>query len=113
MAYYQVTIGNRYYTGKEHMVVKVMANEFESDPDVYISRLNKYPTDTSTSEWSCEQKGSETCVIHNGEYAVGDTLYLGVRCMKSCSYKLRTYFTSVQNVLNEYRTQMRFEAYST
>ena len=66
MLYYKVTIGNRYYTGKQHLVVKVMAEEFESDPDVFISKTHQYPIDTATSEWSCERKGSETCVIHNG-----------------------------------------------
>ena len=29
-----------YYTGSEHLIVKVIADSFESDPDVFISKIN-------------------------------------------------------------------------
>ena len=95
--YFKVILGQMYYTGTEHLIVKVLADSFESDPDVYISRSNpgsnvvvdQYPTDSTNSNWHCEREGSETCVLHNGQYAVGDTLYLGIKCVKECQYKLK------------------------
>lgn len=82
MAYYKMQVGMRYFTGVEHLVIKVMADSFESDPDVYISKTNKYPSSSLTAKWYCEREGSETCVIHNGEFAVGDILYIGVKCVQ-------------------------------
>jgi hypothetical protein len=46
MAYYKMQVGMRYYTGFEHLVIKVMADSYESDPDVYISKTNKYPNNS-------------------------------------------------------------------
>jgi hypothetical protein len=104
-----------YYTGTENLVVKVMADSYESDPDVYISKnaANKYPTDSTNSNWHCEREGSETCVIHNGEFNVGETLYLGIKCVKECQYKLKLQYANVITLEDEDRTQLRFDAYST
>jgi len=103
----------RYFTGAEHLVIKVMADSYESDPDVFISKTEMYPTSSQNAQWYCEREGSETCVIHNGEFNVGDTLYIGVKCVKECSYKLRPWYAAVTNLAESDRTQMRFEAYST
>ena len=80
-----------YYTPTSHLVVKVMADSYESDPDVFISNntAQQYPTDSTNSQWHCEREGSETCVLHTGEFNVGDTLFLGIKCVKECSYKLK------------------------
>ena len=75
-------MGERYYvTKKEHLTIKVMADSYQSDPDVFISRSETYPTSSTNSEWYCEREGSETCIIHNGEFGIGDTLYIGVSCI--------------------------------
>lgn len=80
-----------YFTQEANLVVKVMADSFESDPDVFISNNTgqQYPTDSSNSQWHCEREGSETCVLHTGEFKVGETLFLGIKCVKECSYKLK------------------------
>jgi hypothetical protein len=52
-------------------------------------------------------------VIHNGEFAVGDILYIGVKCVWDCQYKLRPWFSTIINLAESDRTQMRFQAYST
>jgi hypothetical protein len=89
-----MTIGERYYeTGEEHITVKVMANQYDSDPDVFISRTNESPKDSTDSEWFCEREGSETCIIRNGEFEIGDTFYIGVKCERECQYDLRVWFT--------------------
>jgi len=75
------------------LVVKIMADEFESDPDVFISKKHRFPVDTSNSEWSCEREGSETCILRKEDNIVGDTLFIGVKCLKKCSYKLKIFNT--------------------
>lgn len=92
-----------------------MADAFDSDPDIYISKskAQMYPNSGTTAQWYCEKKGSETCVLANGEFAVGETIYLGVRCVMGCSYKLRAWFTKTTDLTTSSRRQLRFDAYST
>jgi hypothetical protein len=91
-------------TGKEHLTIKVLANSFESDPDVFISKSNMYPTNSNNSDWYCERDGSETCVIQNGSYKVGDILFIGVSCVRACDYKLRAWFTDEIDLTESSRT---------
>ena len=109
-----MVVGQRYLeTGKEHLAIKVIAETFESDPDVFISKTSEYPTSSSNSEWYCQREGSETCMIHNGEYEAGDTLYIGVGCTRECSYTLRAWYLAEKDLTEATRVQMRFDAVST
>jgi hypothetical protein len=113
--YYQYKIQNENYHGKEHLTFKVMADAFDSDPDIYISKSknNQYPSSSSNSDWYCERKGSETCIIQKGDFAIGETLYFGISCTRECGYKLRVWFTPTVDLSTTNRWQRRFEAYST
>ena len=91
----------------------MIADSFESDPDVYISKTVTTPQSSADADWYCETEGSETCILHNGEFAVGDTLYIGVKCVQECSYKLRAWYIEVRDLSESSRTQMRFGAYTT
>jgi hypothetical protein len=65
--YYKVTATRQFYTGKEHMTFKVIADGFGSDPDIYISKSDQqYPTSPANAKWFCEKKGSDTCILRNG-----------------------------------------------
>ena len=64
--FYSMTPTRDYYTEGSHLTFKVIADSFGSDPDIYISDANQYPTNSSTSGWYCEQKGSETCILKDG-----------------------------------------------
>jgi len=114
--YYQMKLGPRYFTGTQNMIFKVLATAFKSDPDVYISRKNKYPTSSKDAEWYCVREGSETCVLHRGEFTEGETFYVGVHCVRECEYTLRVWLGNIidltENVGYE-RTLMRFDADST
>jgi hypothetical protein len=44
-----MTVGPRYFTGTQHLAIKVMADSFDSDPDVYISTTTMNPTNSSNS----------------------------------------------------------------
>jgi len=111
--WYNVTLGERYNTGKEHLVVKVVADDFESDPDVFISKKSKFPVDSTTSEWNCEREGSETCIIRKEDNIVGDTLFIGVKCLKECSYSLKIQNTREVLLQESTRTQLMFDAFTT
>ena len=65
MAYYKYFIEREDYLGEEDLTFKVMADAFDSDPDIFISRsrANPYPDSSSKADWYCERKGSETCII--------------------------------------------------
>ena len=102
--FYSATIGQRYFTGTEHLIFKVMAEGFDSDPDIFISKQNRYPMGSSSAEWHCEREGSETCVVHNGEFSLGDTFYFGVKCIRECDYRLRLWLTNVQDLSESERT---------
>jgi len=114
--YYQMKLGPRYFTGTQNMIFKVLATAFASDPDVYISRKNKYPTSSKDAEWYCVREGSESCVLHRGEFTEGETFYVGVHCVRDCEYTLRVWLGNIidltENVGFE-RTLMSFAADST
>lgn len=39
-AYFQMTISDRYFTGVENLAIRVISDSFESDPDLFISRVS-------------------------------------------------------------------------
>lgn len=38
-AYYQMTISERYFTGKENLAIRAIVESFNSDPDIFISKV--------------------------------------------------------------------------
>jgi len=38
--YFQITISERYFTGAENLAIRVIADSFGSDPDLFISRVS-------------------------------------------------------------------------
>lgn len=62
------------------MIVRVIADTFLSDPDVYISKKNQFPTSSVDAEWHCKMESSDTCVIEHSKFKVGDTFNIGVHC---------------------------------
>ena len=40
-AYFKMTISDRYFTGVENLAIRVISDSFESDPDLFISRVSK------------------------------------------------------------------------
>jgi len=95
-----------------------MSDAYDSDPDVFISKTNPTPRDSSDSDWYCEREGSETCVIHSKNVELGNTFYVGVRCQRECKYKLKVVYSTITSLpmrskAEEYRDQLRFNGYST
>ena len=109
----QVT--DAYFDGDQHLAIKVLADSFASDPDVFISRWDERP-DAGNNEWHCERAASETCILHNTELASDETpfrLNIAVQCVQACSYKLRAWYFEVIDLQEASRTQLRLGAYTT
>lgn len=101
-----MTISERYFTGAENLAIRVIADSFGSDPDMFISRVitsldfnfyqqtNTVPTSSSDSDWHCVKKGSDTCIIKGADLMTWDTLFIGIRCITACNFTLASdYFT--------------------
>ena len=79
--YFKLTIGSDYDLNKD-LVIKVMPEgDYGADPDVYISKVNEYPSGRDSAEWVCASYGKDTCSInHNHIRGQEDTFYMGVTC---------------------------------
>ena len=64
-------------------------DEIFSDPDIFISKRNKYPSSKLSSEWYSEKFGSDIISIPN--ILGNDTFYIGVYCQYKCRYFLHVY----------------------
>lgn len=95
----------------DNIAIKVIAEELDSDPDVYVSKDNAYPRSSHDAHWFCVREGSETCIISADEIEEGEPIYIGVYCNRKCAYKLKVY-ESATTVLSETQNPS-FEGFST
>ena len=75
-------------TTKQNKDEEIISDEPFSDPDVYISKINKYPSSSRSSEWYSERYGSDVLTIPPEALIPGDTLYIGMYCQFKCRYHL-------------------------
>ena len=75
-------------TTKQNKNEEINTDEPFSDPDVYISRNNKYPSSCRSSEWYSERYGSDVLTIPAEALVPGETLYIGMYCQFKCRYHL-------------------------
>lgn len=52
-------------------------------------------------------------MLNTVDFKVGDTLFIGIKCVQACSYKLKAQYVRLIDLADSERTQMRFDAYST
>lgn len=95
------------------MVFRVDADSFGSDPDIFISRVNEYPSSPSNSDWYCNKKGSELCIIPYGDFEIGETFYFGISCLIECSYQIHISYAETIEPVKDERQQFVFDAFST
>jgi len=91
-AFYQLTITDQIFNGTQYIALKALAATSISDPDIFISKETQYPTSAANAEWSCQQKGSDTCFIHPDDIYTGDVFYIGVTCLNDCRYGIKADF---------------------
>jgi len=72
----------------EHIGVTVEGTKGFDDPDVYISDEEKHPSDMRNSQRACRRYGDDVCLMNGSDYGEGDTIYVGVKCSKTCSFNI-------------------------
>ena len=60
-----------------------------SDPDFYVSKINKYPSSKRSAEWYSEQYGSDILTIPAESVEEDDIFYIGIYCQFKCKYFLK------------------------
>ena len=60
-----------------------------SDPDLYVSKSEKYPNE-SKHTWSSKRFGDETVSINRNLLEPKDVFYLGVHCKDKCNYIIKS-----------------------
>ena len=89
-------------TQEDSTTNKDMKDSF-SDPDIYISKKNKYPSSRKSSEWFSEQYGSDILSIPSESVAADDVFYIGMYCQFKCKYFLKVKTgKETEVILNEY-----------
>ena len=64
-----------------------------SDPDLFVSKTNKYPKDPETSTWYCNEFGNDIVAISKEYVNPNSTFYIGVFCQKKCNFILNSYLS--------------------
>ena len=81
------------FTVKEsHKGIKE-GEEIFSDPDIYVSKTKKYPSNREESEWFSERYGSDILTIPPHFLKKGDIFYICMYCQYKCRYELKAYLT--------------------
>ena len=75
-------------TTKQNKQEEIKEDEPFSDPDVYVSKINKYPSSPRTAEWYSERYGSDVLTIPAESLHPNEILYLGMYCQFKCRYQL-------------------------
>ena len=75
-------------TTKQNKEEEIKEDEPFSDPDVYVSKINKYPSSPRSSEWYSERYGSDVLTIPAEALAPNEVLYIGMYCQFKCRYNL-------------------------
>lgn len=91
-SYYQLKIprneSNRILiisTSEDSSLTENIKDSF-SDPDFYVSKINKYPSSKRSAEWYSEQYGSDILTIPAESVEVDDIFYIGIYCQFKCKY---------------------------
>ena len=75
-------------TTKQNKEEEIKEDEPFSDPDVYVSKINKYPSSPRSSEWYSERYGSDVLTIPTEALEPNEVLYIGMYCQFKCRYNL-------------------------
>lgn len=68
--------------------------EIFSDPDLYVSKNEKYPNSPVNSQWYSERYGSDILSISSSNVGPNETFYIGMYCQFKCKYSLRAYLST-------------------
>ena len=121
-AYFNLTITDNIHTNPielsesedatAHLAFNLYATSFGSDPDIFVSKT-EHVSRLEDATWHSTREGSDTCIIHSDDFAIGDTLFVTIHCMNECTYDLRPYYAKEFNLTDSERTVFRWGGHST
>ena len=98
--FYKLKIPNSYkkgnllvFTVKESRKGISEGDEIFSDPDIHVSKINKYPKGKNQAEWYSQRYGNDILTIPAEEVSAGEIFYIGMYCEYKCRYELNSYLT--------------------
>ena len=81
------------FTVKESRKGISEGDEIFSDPDIHVSKKNKYPKGKKQAEWYSQRYGNDILTIPSEEVNAGEIFYIGMYCEYKCRYELNSYLT--------------------
>ena len=81
------------FTVKESRKGVREGEELFSDPDIYISKSMKYPSNREDSEWYSERYGNDILTIPSYAVSKEETFYICMYCQYKCRYELYSYLS--------------------
>ena len=67
--------------------------ELFSDPDIYVSKINKNPKNSDNAEYYSERYGNDILTIPSKDVKENDTFFIGMYCQFPCKFKLKAYLS--------------------
>lgn len=68
--------------------------EIFSDPNIYISKSNKHPSNREEADWYSEQYGNDILTIPRYAIDKDDKFYIGLYCERKCNFELNAYLSN-------------------
>ena len=82
------------FTVKQSFKNIKLNEEVFSDPNIYISKYNKFPSNRESAEWYSEQYGNDILTIPKYALDKNEIFYIGLHCQKSCNFELKAYLSN-------------------
>ena len=81
------------FTVKESRKGVREGEELFSDPDIYVSKTNKYPSNREDASWYSERYGNDILTIPSYAVEPEEVFYICMYCQYKCRYELNSYIS--------------------
>ena len=81
------------FTVKESRKGVREGEEIFSDPDIYISKTNKFPSNREEASWYSERYGNDILTIPSYAVESEEVFYVCMYCQYKCRYELNSYIS--------------------
>ena len=93
------------FTVKESRKGVKEGDELFSDPDIYVSKTTKFPSNKEEADWYSERYGSDILTIPSYAVDKEEIFYICMYCQYKCRYQLNSYLSKeVPAILGKYYT---------
>ena len=82
------------FTVKESRSGVKEGEEIFSDPDIYVSKTNKYPSNKEGASWYSERYGNDILTIPSYAVEKNEIFYVCMYCQYKCRFELNSYLSN-------------------